>query len=145
MGGANDRASRLGISSRWGFSLLEILIAVTVMGILAALVGPNVADYVQRTKLDGAAQQLLGDLERARTEAIKRNSAVTLRKTSASAYTITSVGSRSLDGATFTSGSDSVRFAPFGPPTTGSATFVLTGGGRTRTISVNDAGHVSVQ
>ena len=145
MGGANDRAPRLRRLSPWGFSLLEILIAVTILGILAALVGPKVADYAQRTKLDGAAQQLLGDLERARTEAIKRNSAVTLEMTSATTYTISSVGSRSLDGATVTSGSDSVRFAPFGPPTTGAATFVLTAGGRTRTISVNDAGHVSVQ
>jgi type IV fimbrial biogenesis protein FimT len=128
-----------------GFTLIELLITVAMIGILTAITLPRIVELSRRVQLDGAAQQLLGDLERSRTEAIKKNQPITLKKTSASNYTITGIGDRTLSGATFSSGADSIRFAPFGPPTTGAATFVLTANGRTKTIAVNGAGHAKVQ
>lgn len=129
-----------------GFSLIEILTAIVVMGILATIVGPKVASLSHRSTVEGAAQQLLGDLQRARMEAIKRNASVTLKRTGSSSYTITFVGTRKLSGATFQSGPDSVRFASFGPlQLGGGSTFVVVAGGYTRTVTLNAAGHASVQ
>lgn len=129
-----------------GFTLVEILTAIVVVSILAAIVGPKMVALSTRTHAETAAQQVLGDLERARMEAIKRNTSVTWRKTGPDTYTITYVGARSLDGATFQTAPDSVRFAPFGPVQLGAeSNFVVTAGSYTRTIVLSAAGHAKIQ
>lgn len=129
-----------------GFTLLEILIALTLMGILGAIVGPRMASRFSATRVETAAQQVMGDLERARLEAIKRNAPVTFKRTGDATYSITYVGTRSLGAATFSSAPDSVRFAPFGPlQLGGGTTFVVDVNGYTRTVAVNAAGHASIQ
>ena len=127
-----------------GFSLVEILAAVVLIGIMVSVAAPRVTTLSKRIQLDAAAQQVLGDLQRARTEAIKRND--TVRVTfGETGYTIQYVGARTLDGATFTTAPDSVLFAPFGPPSMGGATFVVAMDGRSKTITLNAAGHAKVQ
>lgn len=129
-----------------GFTLVEILTAIVVLSILAAIVGPKMVALSSRTHAETAAQQVLGDLERARMEAIKRNTSVTWRKTGPDTYTITYVGARALDGATFQSAPDSVRFAPFGPLQLGAGSnFVVAAGGYTRKIVLTAAGHARIE
>lgn len=127
-----------------GFTLLEILIAITVMALLTAIVGPRVVAYAQQSQVETAAQQLLGDLERARTAAIKRNTTVTFARSGPGSYSIEYVGSRSFDSVTFSSAPDSVVFASFGPPL-GGGTFVLQRGDYTKTVLLNAAGHAEIQ
>lgn len=131
--------------SRRGFTLLELLMALTILGIAIAFAGPRIATLTSKARAQSAAQQLVGDLGRARIEAIKRNTAVAFTRTDSATYSITYVGSRSLDGATFTSGPDSILFAPFGPPLLGGGTFVVDVNGYTRSVTVSAAGHASVQ
>lgn len=45
-------------SNKPGFSLLEIMIAVTIMGILAAVVGPMLFGYLARAKVSRAKTEL---------------------------------------------------------------------------------------
>jgi general secretion pathway protein G len=45
-------------SCKSGFSLLEIMIAVTIMGILAAVVGPQLFKYLARAKVSKAKTEL---------------------------------------------------------------------------------------
>ncbi len=53
-----------------GFSLLETMVVVAVLGILAALAVPNVQPEVRRAQTDGAADATAAFVARARTEAV---------------------------------------------------------------------------
>ena len=54
-----------------GFTLLEIMTAIAIIGILAAISAPNVIAWQQTAKLRGAARDLMSDLSMARMQAIK--------------------------------------------------------------------------
>lgn len=59
--------------SKAGFSLLEILIVITIMGILTAIVAPRVSQYIEDTKI-AAAQRELESFKKALTSIYnKRN------------------------------------------------------------------------
>ena len=58
---------------RTGFSLIEALVAVAVLGILLALVGPSFKDYLLVQRLKSINAQLVTDLNFARSEAVTRN------------------------------------------------------------------------
>jgi prepilin-type N-terminal cleavage/methylation domain-containing protein len=56
-----------------GFSLVELLIVITIMGIVAALALPNIDTGIHE-RLQGAAQVIAGDLAYARGLAVANNS-----------------------------------------------------------------------
>ena len=125
---------------RHAFTLVETLIVVTMIGLVTAIALPQMQSVRQRAQLDAASQQLVGDLRRAKIEALKRNRKVALRRTGESTYNMEYLGSRELeDGVTF-SGPDSVAFASFGPTLTGPATFNLALGAYTRQVVVTASG-----
>ena len=59
-----------------GFSIIEMATALAVIGVLMALGMPSLSEYVQNARLGTAAQSFANGLNRARTEAIRRNGAV---------------------------------------------------------------------
>jgi type IV fimbrial biogenesis protein FimT len=131
---------------RGGLTLIELLIVITMIGILTTIAVPRVSAIRTRMQVDAAAQQVLGDLRRARSEALKRNTSIRMWKTSASLYSIDSIGSRGLpNSVVFSAGSDSVRFSSFGPPVTGAASFTVSLNGRTKQVVLSAAGLMTVQ
>lgn len=56
-----------------GFTLLELMVAVSVSVILLALAIPSMQSMLSRNHLKAAAQSIAEDLQWARSEAIKRN------------------------------------------------------------------------
>ena len=56
-----------------GFTTIELLIVVVVGALLAAIAVPSLRDALNTTRQASAAGVLLGDLNLARAEAIKRN------------------------------------------------------------------------
>ena len=99
-----------GARARRGVTMIEMLLVVVIMGILMAVVAPRFGNMRVKLQVESAAQQLVRDLNRARTEAVKRNANVYLAKTSTTAYDLQHVGARSLpNNVTFASGPDTVR------------------------------------
>lgn len=59
-----------------GVSIIELMIAVAIMGILLALGLPSFKDYLANVKVRSMAEAYLAGLQNARGEAVKRNGGV---------------------------------------------------------------------
>lgn len=56
-----------------GFSLVELLIVVAVLGLVLMLGLPNVSAWLQNTQIRNGAEAMISGLQLARTEALRRN------------------------------------------------------------------------
>jgi type IV fimbrial biogenesis protein FimT len=65
-----------------GVTLTELLITVSVIGIMAALAAPAFTDFIRNERIVAEANEMVAAFYLARTEAIKRNSRVTVCKSS---------------------------------------------------------------
>ena len=61
-----------------GFTLIEMLVVVALMGIFLAIAAPNFASLIRTNRVQAAADELVGILQYARAEAITRGVTVTL-------------------------------------------------------------------
>jgi len=64
-----DRNSR----NHSGFTLMELILVLAIMGIVAAIAIPSFMGFLPSMRLNGAARQVMGDLMDARMEAVKNN------------------------------------------------------------------------
>jgi prepilin-type N-terminal cleavage/methylation domain-containing protein len=56
-----------------GFSIVEMVMVVAIVGILAAVSFPAIANYTRNYRIRGAAQEVAGELQAARSKAIMTN------------------------------------------------------------------------
>ena len=63
-------------SEQPGFSLIELMVVVAITGILLAVVAPNLRVWLQGSQIRGAAESVLNGIQRARAEAVARNTDV---------------------------------------------------------------------
>lgn len=61
-----------------GFTLIELMITLAVVGILLALVVPNFNETLKNNRLTAYANEFVTNINYARTEAIKRGTTVTI-------------------------------------------------------------------
>ena len=62
-----------------GFSLVEVMVVIAIMGIVAAIAAPNMAAMIRTQRLKTAAFDMFSSLSFARSEAIKRNTVVRIQ------------------------------------------------------------------
>jgi len=132
----------------WGFTLLEMLLALVIAGLLMAVVLPNFAPLLGRAQLYSAARDVASALRHARGQALIRGKEATFElEIDNHRYRVTGRNkSYSLPGAvdlslyttaseTLDEGTGRIRFFPDGSATGGRVTLV--GGGQKRYVDVS--------
>lgn len=78
-------------SKTQGFTLIELMITIAILGIILAIAIPNFSDFLEKQRLNGAENEYLGVLNFAKSEALKRNAPIYIiaTRTSASNWRIT--------------------------------------------------------
>jgi type IV fimbrial biogenesis protein FimT len=118
-----------------GFTLIEAMVVISILAILAGLAAANFSSIINSSRIRAAALDLSTDLAMARSEAIKRNTEVTLAYGGsewAGGWSITASGVaapiqvRNALATTVSSSSTAATFVFNGsgrPATTGTVTF----------------------
>jgi type IV fimbrial biogenesis protein FimT len=70
-----------------GFTLLELITTLTIVGVLVGVAVPNFRTYILNNRLTSVSNDLLASIQNARTEAIKRQGNVVLCATADSTVT----------------------------------------------------------
>jgi type IV fimbrial biogenesis protein FimT len=63
-----------------GFTLIELVTTITVMAVLATLAIPSFSQFIMNQRIRNAAYDLMNALTQARSEAIRRNTKVDLKR-----------------------------------------------------------------
>jgi len=149
-----------------GFSLIELLTVLTVLGIMMAIGVPSFRNFIASQRVKSTSYEISTTLLLARSEAIKRNTTVTIAPLTANTWTsgwtatatqtvsgtpttITLQNQAAIDGITITTlGSDGVTPASLASVTfnsagrqTGAVTYwQLAGATSTRCVRLDSAG-----
>lgn len=110
-----------------GFSMVELLIGVVIMGILMSLAMPSFQAWLQNTQVRNAAESIQNGLQRARAEAIGRNADVEFILGAGSSWTIQLPDGTNIESRFGNEGSEDVTVAVV-PAGTTTVTFNNFGG-----------------
>ena len=101
-----------------GFSLTELMVVVTIMGILGLVAAPNVVTALPSYRLRNSAADLCSNIRRARSIAVKQNRDISIQfNIDGRTYTIGNDKPVALpDGITFGHGTASISAAETGDP-----------------------------
>lgn len=110
-----------------GFSLIELMVSVVVMAILASVAVPSFQSWLRNTQIRNAAESITNGLQKARAEAVSRNTKITFVLGADTGWTVTVVstatdierrlaaeGSKNVTRTVLPATSSTVTFNSFG-------------------------------
>jgi prepilin-type N-terminal cleavage/methylation domain-containing protein len=137
------------VSKQAGLTLMEVMAAIAVLGILIAVAMPNFLSTLPALRLNDAARQVATDLQSARMRAIAQNNSNTVSFTVSTGIYNSTLGNESIDidqlypGISFSSVSANPVFTSRGTAST-TATITLTNGSATKQVEVTSVGRVRI-
>lgn len=118
-----------------GFTIIELMVALTIVGIMAMVGTPLIATMIQNSKLSSATKSYVAGIQTARTEAIRRNAPVDFVLTNSS---VAAGVSGSANGKNWV-----VRWSDAGTPTLIEGKAAVDGSGQAGAMSVTVLGSVT--
>ena len=143
------RKARAFLTDRRGFSLAEILVAIVVFGILAAIAVPQFLAFRPKNRLNGAARQVYSELLWARSKAVNDNSAYVVTFPTNQTMQIAGTTTKTVNiqteysDVTLTSTASTITFSSRGTADV-APTITLTNPGGTKTVTVRITGTASI-
>ncbi len=138
------------LSDRRGFTLAELMVAMAVFAIMAAIAMPSYLSMQPGLRLNGAAREVLGKLMWARSKAVEQNSAYAVTFPTDHTLLITSgAWSQTIDlqtdysGITLSKSGSDPTFNGRGTAS-GSTTITVSNGSSSRTVTVSATGNVKI-
>ena len=143
-----------------GFTLIELIVIIAIVAVFAGIAVPNFLSYMPKSRLNGAARQVMGDLMAARMKAVKENTTVTVEWVSNHKYKISTASEDktidiqtnyrdviigSVSGGSFSSNSfSSISFLSRGTIQPGAGSIGLTNSSNSKKVSVAITGRVKI-
>lgn len=133
-----------------GLTLIELMVVVAVLAILAFVTVPSFQDLLARLRVEGIGNELATDLQYARSEALRRNTAVTLATAANGASYTIGFGANVLKTVALPAGSSlsagtAVAFEPLrGLAQTATLTVATKGTAATLSVNSDPMGRVTL-
>jgi|WetSurMetagenome_2_1015567.scaffolds.fasta_scaffold789418_1 type IV fimbrial biogenesis protein FimT len=124
-----------------GFSLIELMMAIVILVILISIGVPSFRTWLMNAQVRNAASSITSGLQRARAEAVTRNTNVSFTLGTDTSWTIDVVAPASqIESRPASEGSQNVTVSPSGPITITFGSLGIVAGGTARQFDFSAPG-----